>query len=130
MDAVLTPTKVDRAFPVVMREPVAKARTELVAQLLALIQHEDDKELRARVMRLIRYGCLYTGSLTVDSLPAGPWKHYLFVQTVNTATDDMKPTDAAKIIGGLPVSQNTKPQVDFACGPVVFEDGQFDIELL
>ena len=59
-----------------------------------------------------------------------PWRHYLFVQTVNTATTHMKPTEAAQIIGGLPVSQNTRPQLDVACGPVVYEDGQFDIELL
>jgi hypothetical protein len=42
----------------------------------------------------------------------------------------MKPAEAAKIIGGLPVSQNTTPEVDVACGPVVYEDGQFDIELI
>ena len=78
----------------------------------------------------MRYGCLYTGELTVGAIPMGPWKHYLFVQTVNCAPPGLKPIEAAKIIGGLPVSQNTRPQLDVACGPFIWEDGQFDIELL
>ena len=40
----------------------------------------------------------------------------------------MDPTLAARIIGGLPVSQNMVPVIDVACGPFVIEDGQFDIE--
>jgi hypothetical protein len=35
---------------------------------------------------------------------------------------------AAQIIGGLPVSQNATPQLDFACGPLRYQDGQFVIE--
>ena len=128
--AILTPTTVDRAFPIVLREPVAAQRAEILQLLVEIVQRSDDAELRARVIRLVRYGCLYAGSLAVDDLPLGPWRHYLFVQTVNTATAGMKPTEAAQIIGGLPVSQNTVPQVDVACGPLVVEDGQFDIELI
>lgn len=128
--AILTPTNVDRAFPVVLREPLSKFKTQLLTELLGIVRELDDKELLARVFRLVRYGCFYTGELPIGSIPTGPWKHYLFVQTVNFATDGMKAIEAAPIIGGLPVSQNSKPDVDIACGPFTFEDGQFDIELL
>jgi hypothetical protein len=121
---------VDRAFPVVLREPVLARRTELLMSLVSTAQERDDKELLSRLFRLARYGCMYYGELAVDDLPPGPWRQYLFVQTVNTATGEMKPVEAAQIIGGLPVSQNTVPQLDVACGPLVFEDGQFDIELI
>lgn len=130
LTALLTPSAVDRAFPVVLREPAASFRSELLGRLLQIVEKQDDKELRERVFRLVRYGCFFYGALNVDNIPAGPWRHYLFVQTVNTATAGMKPTEAAQIIGGLPVSQNTTPQLDVACGPLVFEDGQFDIELI
>ncbi len=128
--AILTPTTVDRAFPVVLRQPPAADQAKVFQELIALVQKLDDKELLARVFRDLRYGCLYTGSFTVGSIPTGPWKHYLFVQTVNFAEETLKPEQAAQIIGGLHVAQNTKPQLDFACGPIVFEDGQFDIELI
>lgn len=128
LTAILTPTTVDRAFPIVLREPVSKLKNQLFSELVRIVIRRDDRDLLARVFRLLRYGCLYTGELNVQDIPAGPWRHYLFVQTVNFATEGMKPTQAAQIIGGLPVSQNTKPNIDVACGPVVFEDGQFDIE--
>jgi hypothetical protein len=128
--AILTPTTVDRAFPVVLREPVAAHKNAVFAEILTLLRRLDDKELIERVYRLLRYGCVYTGELSVGNIPTGPWKHYLYVQTVNTATEGMKPTEAAQIIGGLPVSQNSRPQIDVACGPFVWEDGQFDIELI
>ena len=128
--AILTPTTVDRAFPVVLRQPPAADQVKVFQELIALVQKLDDKELLARVFRDLRYGCLYTGSFTVGNIPTGPWKHYLFVQTVNFAEETLKPEQAAQIIGGLHVAQNTKPQLDFACGPIVFEDGQFDIELI
>ena len=47
---------------------------------------------------------------------------------MNTTTANMKPTQAAQIIGGLPVSQNTVPQLDVACGPLIIDDGQFEID--
>jgi hypothetical protein len=128
--AILTPTTVDRAFPVVLHEPVAKLRSEVLGHLLKIVEKLNDRKLRERIFRLIRYGCLLYGEFAVDGIPAGPWRHYLFVQTVNTTTAGMKPTEAAQIIGGLPVSQNTTPQLDVACGPLVFEDGQFDVELI
>ncbi len=128
--ALLTPTSVDRAFPVVLREPTARLRAELLGQALEVGKRRDDKDLLSLLHLLVRYGCLYTGELTVGDVPIGPWKHYLFVQTVNCATEGMKPTEAARIIGGLPVSQNSSPQLDVACGPFVLEDGQFDIELI
>lgn len=130
LTAILTPTSIDRAFPVVLRQPVTRQRAELLERLLQVVEQQHDEKLLERVYRLLRYGCFGYGELGVESIPTGPWRHYLFVQTVNVATGDMKPTEAAQIIGGLPVSQNTKPQLDVACGPVVFEDGQFDIELL
>lgn len=130
LTAILTPTTVDRAFPVVLREPVAKLRSELLGRLLKVVEQHDDKKLGERVFRMIRYGCFFYGELAVDNIPAGPWRHYLFVQTVNTATAEMKATEAAQIIGGLPVGQNTAPELDVACGPLVFEDGQFDVELI
>ncbi len=128
--AILTPTTVDRAFPVVLREPNFKNKNQLLTELLQLVTKLDDRELLQRVFRLVRYGCFYTGNLTVGPIPMGPWKHYLYVQTVNCAPAGLKPIEAAKIIGGLPVSQNSKPELDVACGPFVFEDGQFDIELI
>jgi hypothetical protein len=128
--AILTPTSVDRAFPIVLREPVVRLRGDLLQELLQLVEEAEDSKLQERVYRFLRYGCFYYGELAVENIPTGPWRHYLFVQTVNTATAGMKPTEAAQIIGGLPVSQNTTPQLDLACGPVVYEDGQFDIELL
>lgn len=128
--AVLTPVKVDRAFPVVLREPVLSRRVQLIGELLQLVRALDDERLAARVYRVLRYGCFYTGELTVGAIPMGPWRHYLFVQTVNNTPEGMDPAEAAKIIGGLPVSQNTRPTLDVACGPAVFEDGQFDIELI
>jgi hypothetical protein len=128
--AILTPSTVDRAFPVVLREPLFKNKNQLLTELLQLVIKRDDRELLQRVFRLVRYGCFYTGELTVGAIPMGPWKHYLYVQTVNCAPDGLKPIEAAKIIGGLPVSQNTKPALDVACGPFVIEDGQFDIELI
>jgi hypothetical protein len=130
VNAVLTPTTVDRAFPVVLRQPNVKNRSQLLTELIQFVTKLDDRELLTRVFRFVRYGCLYTGELTVGAIPMGPWKHYLFVQTVNCAPPGLKPIEAAKIIGGLPVSQNTRPQLDVACGPFTWEDGQFDIELL
>lgn len=130
LTAILTPTTVDRAFPVVLRAPVHRGKQDLLVELLDLVRALDDKKLLERVFRLIRYGCIYTGALTVGDMPLGPWKHYLFVQTVNVAPAHLSPLQAAQIIGGLPVSQNTRPNLDVACGPFVVEDGQFDVELL
>lgn len=42
----------------------------------------------------------------------------------------MKPLLAAQIIGGLPVSENAKADLDIACGTLTWEDGEFDIELI
>jgi hypothetical protein len=128
--ALLAPVSVDRAFPVVLREPVRAQRAALLGALLEALQLRDDRELFARAVRIVRYGCLYAGTLTAVNVPLGGWKHHLYVQTINTATANLKPTQAAQIIGGLPVSQNTTPQLDIACGPAVLEDGQFDIDLI
>jgi hypothetical protein len=130
LTALLTPTTVDRAYPVVLREPLSKYRSDLLTELIALVSALGDKQLLERVFRLVRYGCLYTGELAVGGIPKGPWKHYLYVQTVNYVPAGVNPLDAATIIGGLPVSQNTRPEVGIACGPIVWEDGQFSIELI
>jgi hypothetical protein len=126
--ALLTPVAVDRAFPVVMREPPAARAKELLRELIDLLERRQDEALTRRVSYLLRYGCFRYGQLSAVGLPTGPWKHYFHVQTVNIAPDGMAPELAARIIGGLPVSQNMAPVIDVACGPVVFEDGQFDIE--
>jgi hypothetical protein len=128
--ALLTPVPVDRAFPVVLREPVRSRRSEQINAFLDALSAREDEDLFRRGVRLLRYGCLYTGSLTATDVPLGGWRHYLYVQTVNTVPAGTDPAQAAQIIGGLPVSQNTRPQVDVACGPLVLEDGQFDIEPL
>ena len=128
--ALLAPLTVDLTFPVVLREPVRAQRAEILDTLLQALHQREDSDLFARAARVLRYGCLYTGTFTAVDVPLGGWKHYLYVQTINTATSNMKPTQAAQIIGGLPVSQNTVPQMDVACGPLVIEDGQFDIELI
>lgn len=128
--AILTPLKVDQAYPVVLREPVAAVRTEVFQRIAQIAHSIEDEKLRNRIFTFLRHGCIYTGELTASNGPFGAWRHYLFVQTVNTATENMKPEQAAQIIGGLPVSQNTKPTLDVACGPFTVEDGQFDIELI
>jgi hypothetical protein len=126
--ALLTPVRIDRAYPVILREPPAARRKELLSQLVDVISGQD--ELTERVVRLLRYGCLRYGELAAQGLPVGRWRHHLHVQTVNIAPETMDPTLAARIIGGLPVSQNMAPVLDVACGPFVIEDGQFDIELI
>jgi len=100
----------------------------LFNELLLALQARDDEELLKRATHIVRYGCVYNGTMTASDVPFGPWKHYLYVQTVNTTTANMKPTQAAQIIGGLPVSQNTVPQLDVACGPLIIDDGQFEID--
>jgi hypothetical protein len=89
-----------------------------------------DSELFAKIRRLVACGCIYYGSFVAGNVPIGPWKHYLYVQTVNTTPEGMDPLQAATVIGGLMASQNSRPTVDIACGPIVYEDGQFDIELI
>jgi len=127
--AILTPVKVDRAYPVVLREPVAAKKADVYSAIVQLLHGIEDGKLLERAFMILRYGCVYTGELTATNVPIGPWKHYLYVQTVNTATENLKPEEAAQIIGGLPASQNSVPQVDVGCGPFIIDDGQFDIEL-
>lgn len=127
--AILTPTKQDKAFPVVLREPVGKDRGTVLSGFLRALQAISPELLR-KLYHLFRCGCFYSGRFTAGQVPVGPWKHYLFVQTVNTNPDGVDPLQAAQIIGGLPISQNSRPTLDVACGPAVFEDGQFDIELI
>jgi hypothetical protein len=128
--ALLTPTRIDRSFPVVLCQPPLAARNRLLVDLLTIVRGRDDGKLMSRVYGILRYGCFLYGELTVGDIPFGPWKHYLYVQTVNIAPEGMDPLLAARIIGGLPVSQNMKPVIDVSCGPLIFEDGQFDIELI
>lgn len=127
--ALLTPTKVDRLLPVVLREAGRHFGQILgdVGQLLEPLGSEGNE-----ILRMIRKdACLYTGSFVAgQNVPLGPWQHYLYVQTVNTVRDGTKSEVAAQTIGGLPVSQNMKPTIDVACGPFTFEDGSFDIELI
>jgi hypothetical protein len=127
--AILTPTTRDKAYPVVLREPgVGQHAAVLSAFAEALAQ--SDPELLRKIYRVVRCGCVYFGSFTVGNVPIGPWKHYLYVQTVNNTPAGLDPVLAATIIGGLPISQNSRPTLDVACGPLVIEDGQFDVELI
>jgi len=127
--ALLTPTKVDRLFPIVLRE-VGRDRDVFIRRLLNFLEEVQDKRYE-EVTKYIERACLYTGQITVQQgIPFGPWNHYLYVQTTNNVPDGVKPEEAAQTIGGLPVSQNTRPTLDVACGPVVVEDGTFDIELI
>ena len=88
--AILTPTKQDKAFPVVLREPVAKKRAAVISAFAnALMQ--TDSELFAKIRRLVACGCIYYGSFVAGNVPIGPWKHYLYVQTVNTTPEGMDP---------------------------------------
>ena len=91
-------------------------------------------QLSEEEMELIRkyreYLCIYYGEIPASNLPLGGWKKWMYVQTVNDVPPGTDPLEAAKTIGGLPVSQNFRTNLDIACGPFVFEDdGSFDIEL-
>jgi hypothetical protein len=128
--ALLTPKTVDRLFPVVLRETGSQQFGQALGDLARIVEStgEEGKKLLSMIRR---NACIYTGSFVAgQDVPLGPWSHYLYVQTVNTVPDGTEPEKAAETIGGLPVSQNMTPNVDVACGPVVFEDGTFDIELI
>ncbi|KTD23855.1 Uncharacterised protein [Legionella lansingensis] len=114
----------------VLREPVFPQKNQFFQDLLTIVKKRDDQELLERVFVLVRYGCLYTGTFKANNVPIGSWKHFFFVQTVNIAPSGMNPLLAAQIIGGLTVSQNAQADLDIACGPLIWEDGEFDIELI
>lgn len=128
--AILTPTSQDKAYPVVLKPALSHEKGEILKTVIGLIHQSEDEALLKRFYLLARYGCLYKGQLTVSNLPLGAWKHYFYVQTVNNTPQGLNPLIAAQIIGGLPVSQNAKADLDVGCGPFVFEDGSFDIELI
>ncbi|MCP4307140.1 MAG: hypothetical protein GY788_20160 [bacterium] len=87
-----------------------------------------DKELEL-IDKYREYLCVYYGVIPADKLPLGPWRKWMFVQTANDVPPGTDPLEAAKTIGGLPVSKNIGTTLDVACGPFVFEDdGSFDIE--
>ncbi|MEA3012856.1 MAG: hypothetical protein QOD42_1401 [Sphingomonadales bacterium] len=126
--ALLTPIRVDRLFPVVLREAGAIFGVVLGRIEAALSEEEIRDGLHIRIRT---EACLYFGSFTAgEGVPLGPWRHYLFAQTVNNVAEGTPPELAAQTIGGLPASQNMRPVVDVACGPATFEDGQFDIEFI
>jgi hypothetical protein len=51
--------------------------------------------------------CLFYGKKQLDNLdPYGMWNTFLFVQTINDVSTGTKPEEAAKTIGGLPLTRN------------------------
>ena len=84
-------------------------RGPLFNELLLALQARDDEELLKRATHIVRYGCVYNGTMTASDVPFGPWKHCLYVQTVNTTTANMKPTQAAQIIGASGEPEHGSP---------------------
>jgi hypothetical protein len=126
--ALLTPTFANRLIPVAL-QPVRSSRYLAEYRRLVTRLRELDHPEWEIVAGYEGIGCLYLGQLTVGpGVPVGQWNYYLFAQSVNTVPDGVPPEEAAKTIGGLPVTQNTTAQVDIACGPLVFEEGTIDIE--
>ena len=128
--AILTPTTVDRAFSVVLRQPggeVEAAGPDGAAAVGAEAGRPGaaDSGVPVGAVRLLVHG-----GADGRQYPDGP------VEALPVCADDqlgdggMKSTQAAQIIGGLPVSNNTRPTLDVACGPLIIDDGQFEIELL
>jgi hypothetical protein len=108
-------------------EIAAPDRQAVIALLLERGMTPEDVK---RVEQAKHDPCLYYGEFTSADVPTGPWRHWMFVQTQNTVAPGTDPLAAAKIIGGLPLSDQFRSTVDVACGPIIFEDdGSFDIEL-
>ncbi len=126
--ALLTPVREDRLFPVLLHE-AGHRHGEIMQRFLETLSPEElESDLPSR---LRRDACFYHGSfVSGQGVPVGAWRHYFYVQTVNTVPEGTKPEVAAQTIGGLPASQNSKPVLDVGCGPFIFEDGTFDIELI
>lgn len=79
--------------------------------------------------------CYYYGQIVLNSFdPIGPWRTYLFVQTINDIAEGTNPDDAAQTIGGLPVTRNfeyvgegSKPPYGEGCIFRPFVDGNFNV---
>jgi hypothetical protein len=80
--------------------------------------------------------CFYYGRIGVEQAdPLGPWRTYLFAQTVNTVATGVDPEAAAPTIGGLPVTRNFEfigegsltPGGPEGCMFKPFVDGDFDV---
>ncbi len=86
----------------------------------------EDKELST---------CYYYGRLVLDhNAPLGPWRTYLFAQTVNDVAEGVAPTVAAQTIGGMPVTNNFEligegniPPYGEGCIFRPSEDGDFTV---
>lgn len=129
--ALLTPVRADRLFPIVLRESGPGETGQLLGLFAEAVQRSGKEFDQKLLVSLRKNACFYSGEfVSGQGVPVGPWRQYLHVQTVNDTPLGMKPEVAAQTIGGLPVSQNMKPTLDVACGPFVFEDGTFDIELI
>lgn len=133
--AFLRPVHLDKSYPVVLR-PLDDSDTAHRALTILFLTLLENNELgltpeEIKLIKAPRASCLYYGEYPVAGLPTGPWRHWMHVQTVNTAPPGTDPLLAAQVIGGLPASNHYKPTLDIACGPFVFEDdGSFDVELL
>lgn len=131
--AILHPKHLDRSYPVLLRwtgEWIAGPR--LAQEFLNSLPN---REIEAREREIIVAAgdrlCVYYGELATAGLPSGTWSHWMHVQTVNNVPPGTDPLDAARFIGGLPVSNHYRRTLDIACGPFVFDDdGTFDIELI
>jgi hypothetical protein len=144
--AILQPLDRDESHPVVLRplaEAVEVANTRsLVArpttgqitreEVLRFLFEQDLSDAEAKLLKSSSEQlCLYFGRFHTAGRPVGRWRHWMHVQTVNDVPPGTDPLKAAQIIGGLPLSNHYRADVDVACGPFVFEDnGSFDIEPL
>jgi hypothetical protein len=68
----------------------------------------------------------YTGMRYLSSKERGIWHVYVFAQDVNTATEDVPPEEAAKIIGGQVVTHQIT--IDFSGGTCpIIPDGHVNV---
>jgi len=79
--------------------------------------------------------CLYTGQVELaPNEELGQWKTYLFAQTRNDVPLGTKPTEAARTIGGLPVTNNftdagESENITYGhmCNVELVPDGDFEV---
>jgi hypothetical protein len=57
---------------------------------------------------------VYTGIYSFGNVPCGIYKYFVIAQDINTATTDLNPADAAKIIGGMVLTGQLT--IDFSGG--------------
>ena len=129
----MSPALLDQSWPVALRSSAEISGGDaLYGELLDLLAALNVKKSDIDIIERYRDRlCIYYGEFATNGLQLGPWRHWMFVLTVNTIPPGTDPVLAAQTIGGIAVSKNLAADVDWACGPVTFEgDGDFEIELL